>query len=511
MPPGTHTTDLAHRGSGLLLHVTSLPGRHGSGDLSHEAHRFIDFLASAGQRWWQILPVTPPEGPPGNSPYSSRSAFAGSPYLIDLDALVADGLLEPSDTEPAADMSDTFVHFHTVRRYREQRLRRAYENHHTNGRPFQDEFEQYCGDQAEWLDDDSLFCALKDRLHHQPWWQWDRGLAMRRGPVLREARRELAREIDYHRFVQFLFDRQWQSLREYARRCGVGLIGDLPMFVAHDSAAVWSHRDLFQLDRNGHARCITGYPPDIFNKAGQCWGHPQYDWILHERTGFAWWIHRLKDMFRRFDAVRLDHFLGFTRAWSIPASTASAADGHWVTVPGRELFTAVRKTLGQRPFIAEDIGEITPEAADLRDTFGLAGMRILPFGFGKAADSAHHLPHNFERNCVAYTGTHDCETIVGWFRAMRKRRDRERVLDYVGGSAKRVHWSFIRAAMQSVANTVIIPMQDLLGLDNRARMNVPGTVGDNWRWRVSPKATKASLAQALKTVATLYERTISPR
>jgi 4-alpha-glucanotransferase len=302
---------------------------------------------------------------------------------------------------------------------------------------------------------------------------------------LRVARERLAHEIAGHRFVQYEFDRQWRALRDHAHRRGIGLIGDLPIFVAHDSADVWSHPELFHLDRRGQSRRVSGYPPDRFNRKGQHWGHPQYDWAAHEQTGFAWWIRRFARAFELFDAVRIDHFLGFTRTWSIPAHAKSARSGRWVKSPGFKLFAAVERKLGLRPMIAEDLGHVTPADIRLRDSFDLAPMRIFQFGFGSEPDSADHLPHNYSGVCAAYTGNHDNDTTVGWFRHLHPAQ-LQRVRIYTGAADAAPQTGAIRALMGSPANAVIIPMQDVLGLDGRARMNTPGTIAGNWRWRMQP-------------------------
>jgi 4-alpha-glucanotransferase len=477
--------DFQRRSSGVLMHLTCLPGPHGSGDLGPDARRFVEFLEAAGQTWWQVLPVGPPGRAPGFSPYDSASAFAGSPWLISLQALNQAGLLAATDLRPMPGFSPRQVNFQVVFHFREARLRQAFENFRRRRGDRGRGFREFCDANADWLEDFALFSALRRASAGKPWTEWESGLRQRRPAALRAVRKRLAHEIAGHRFVQFEFDRQWHSLRDYAHRRGIGLIGDLPLFVAHDSADVWSHPELFQLDRRGHARRVSGYPPDRFNREGQRWGHPQYEWARHEQTGFAWWLRRFARMFERFDAVRIDHFLGFTRTWSIPARAATARTGRWVKSPGFKLFATVQRKLGLHPMIAEDLGHVTPEDVRLRDSFNLAPMRIFQFAFGGEPDSNEHLPHQYPHLCAAYTGTHDNDTTVGWFGRLRP-TIRRRVLTYTGGGAAAPHLGTIHALMASPANAVIFPMQDVLGLDQRARMNVPGTLDGNWSWRLPP-------------------------
>jgi 4-alpha-glucanotransferase len=476
--------DFRRRCSGLLLHVTSLPGPHGSGDLGSEAHRFVDFLADAGQTWWQMLPVGPPGRAPAFSPYDSTSAFAGSPWLVSLEALSRQGLLVKRDLKPASKLSAREVNFPATLRFRKERLRLAFANFQTRRGYFARGFRDFRDANADWLEDFALFMAMRQDSAGKPWTEWESAVRRREPSALRAVRERLSDEIAGHRFVQFEFARQWRALREHAHRHGIGLIGDLPIFVAHDSSDVWSHPQLFQLDRRGQPRCVSGYPPDRFNRNGQCWGHPQYRWAAHERTRFAWWMRRIERMFELFDAVRFDHFLGFTRTWSIPARAANARAGRWVKSPGAKLFAAAERKLGPRPMIAEDLGHVTAADIRLRDAFGLAPMRILQFGFGTEPDSADHLPHNYPRLCAAYTGNHDNNTIAGWFAELPAAQE-ERALSHLGGNLEAIHTNAMRVVMASPANVALFPMQDVLGLNHRARMNVPGTTEGNWRWRLA--------------------------
>ncbi len=485
------------------MHLTSLPGRHGSGDLSPAAFQFIDFLAAAGQSWWQMLPVGPPGPPPGNSPYSSCSSVAGSPYLVSLETLWEEGWLTRREVQPDGRLDVEHVRFPVVRAYREQRLRRAWERFRAARRSHRQAFAHFCAQHRDWLDDFALFCALKERFGQAPWPEWPPELRRRQRGALAEARRDCGDECDYHRWVQFQFHRQWAALRHHARRCGVGLIGDVPILVSPDSADVWAHPELFRLDARGQPTHVSGYPPDDFCRNGQRWGHPQYHWPAHQRTGFDWWTARLAGTYRLFDAVRLDHFLGFTRLWSIPASAGTAKHGRWIKSPGHELLSAARRALGDRPMIAEDLGHVTRADVALREAFEIPPMRVLQSGLG-FGDPLHR-PHRLDRHTVAYTGTHDTDTAVGWFQGL-KPRARKAVLEYMGSDGRRVHLDLIRWALNSVANTVIVPVQDLLGLDGRARMNRPGTLAGNWAWRALPGWLTPALAARLRRMTEQAER-----
>lgn len=497
--------DFQHRASGILMHVTSLSGPHGCGDLGPAAHRFIDFLADAGQTWWQMLPVGPPGRAPAFSPYDSASAFAGSPWLVSLELLGQKGLMEKREFLPSPGLSARRVNFPATLRFREERLRAAFARFQKRRGERMRGFREYCDANSDWLDDFALFMALRRDSGGKPWTQWESGVRQRQRLALRAARERLADEVAGHRFVQFEFDRQWRALRDHAHRRGIGLIGDVPIFVAHDSADVWSHPELFQLDQHGEPRRVSGYPPDRFNRNGQRWGHPQYAWAKHEQTGFAWWVRRFKHMFSLFDAVRIDHFLGFTRTWSIPAGAKGARNGRWVKSPGGKLFTAVERKLGRLPMIAEDLGHVTPADIRLRDSFGFAPMRLFQFGFGGEADSAEHLPHHYARLCAAYTGNHDNNTIVGWFREL-PRAQKKLALERLGGDPAAVHTNAIRAVLSSAANIVLFPMQDVLGLDERARMNVPGTAEGNWRWRLPTTTDLVPASRRLRRMVEAFGR-----
>lgn len=502
---------LNQRTAGILLHPTSLPGPHGSGDLGSAAQDFADFLAAGGHPWWQMLPIGPIG--PGNSPYSSISAFAGGWHLISLELLVESGLLTPEDVEPLRARRRDRVYYPPVLRYRAQRLHRAFDNFGRRKRKRAD-YERFCEENRSWLDDYTLFCALKRTYKGTAWTSWNRDVAFRRPAALRDARRELRAEIEYEQFCQYVFDRQWFALKGYCNRLGIGLIGDLPIFVSHDSCDVWANRSLYQLDKHGRPTVVSGVPPDYFSKTGQLWGHPLYRWERHAKTGYAWWVQRFGNMLSRFDATRIDHFLGFNRLWNIPAGAKTAMRGTWTETPGDEVFGALKSALGSLQIIAEDLGLLVPEAAALRDRWGFPGMRVLQFAFDGDEKARYDQPHRYVRNCVAYTGTHDNNTTVGWFQSLPKRGRkgpdcltvRERALRYVGSNGKRIHLDFIRLLYASVANVAIIPMQDALGLDARTRMNFPSTVRNNWEWRMRETAPSGALARRLRDLAEMYQR-----
>jgi 4-alpha-glucanotransferase len=501
-----------NRTSGILLHPSSLTGPHGSGDLGPDSYRFVDFLERAGQTWWQMLPVSPIGA--GNSPYDTPSSFAGNPLLISLELLVQDGLLEPRELgAPRALVTARRALFGAARRFRGKRLRRAFERF-TGNQQLGWEFSQFRERNQHWLPGYALFSALKQKLGPSPWTSWEHDLSRARPEAMDQARRGLDAEVRYAEFLQFVFDRQWQRLRGYARDRRVKLLGDVPMYVAHDGADVWTNQHVFQLDERGERRVLAGVPPDYFAADGQLWGNPVYDWEALRATGYAWWIARLRNTLDRFDAVRLDHFIGFSRCWEVAAGATTARDGQFRAVPGAELFRAVERACGGLPFIAEDLGLITDEVRALRDSFDLPGMRVLQFAF--AGDFREYQPHRYPRNCVVYTGTHDNDTLRGWLDAPQSEKDpeqrralqreRERALCYAGSDPAAPQWGFVRSALASVANTAIFPLQDLLGVGNEARMNVPGTASGNWTYRAGADDTSEELALQMRRLVDSFER-----
>jgi 4-alpha-glucanotransferase len=499
---------LDRRASGVLLHPTSLPGPHGCGDLGDHARRFADFLDDAGQHAWQMLPIGPADR--HGCPYSAYSTFAGDPILISLHRLYEDGLLTRADVAPLKTADPTKVDYRATRKFRDARLRRAFDRFMAKPARSRGALDRFREKHKGWLDDWTLFGALRHAHRGKHWWKWAPGQRQRRKRDLDRARAEWSDEIAFSAFVQFQFDRQWSALKRYCTDKGVGLIGDIPIFVAHDSCDVWARPELFRLKPNGMPAVVSGAAPDAFSRTGQLWNHPLYDWRRHKAEGFDWWVSRFRHSFTQFDAVRIDHFLGFSRYWEVPAGHRTALRGRWRKGPGADLFTALERRLGNVPIIAEDLGLLTPQAQALRDRFAFPGMRVLQEAFGK--DDSYHAPHNYPTRCVVYTGTHDNDTARGWFaKADKKARngqpsERQRALLYTDGSPRTIHWDLIRLALSSVADTTIFPVQDLLGLGNEARMNVPGTIRGNWRWRVKPGQLTAALARRLGAQTRLFGR-----
>jgi 4-alpha-glucanotransferase len=498
--PGSMTSQ---RTSGILLHPTSLPGRFGIGDLGPAAARWLDFLAAAGQGIWQVLPLGPTGY--GDSPYQSFSSFAGNPYLVSPEALVEDGLLERADLGAAPAFPAERVDFGPVIAWKLTLLARAHARFATGATPALGEpYEAFRRAHAGWLEDFALFMALKHDHGGAPWTSWERGLVTREPGALAAARERLATAVDAQRFAQFLFFRQWSAVRERARAAKVRVVGDVPIVVAHDSADVWAHPGLFQLDGAGMPTVVAGVPPDYFAKTGQLWGNPLYDWQALERDGFRWWLDRLRAALEMVDVVRLDHFRGFEAYWQVPAGEPTAEHGEWVPGPGARFLEAVRSELGALPIIAEDLGLITPGVIALRDGFELPGMKVMQFAFDDGARNPF-LPHHHVRNCVVYTGTHDNDTTRGWY-ATAPEAQRRLAHAYLGSDGGDFTWDLIRAGMASVADTFIVPLQDVLDLGTEARMNLPGREWGNWSWRCDEGALNAALAGRLAAMARIFGR-----
>ncbi len=503
------------RSSGILLHPTSLPGPFGIGDLGSEAYRFVDFLVAAGQTYWQIMPLCPPSY--GGSPYASTSAFAGNISLISPEKLVESGLLAESDLPEAIVRTPDVVDFakieSTKRRWLEPAFRTFKRRLETDGGLTHD-YESILASRSPWLDDYALFVALKDAHEGAPWTSWSRKLATREPRAIARARREHADRIEEQRFLQYLFFRQWWDLKDHANQRGVRILGDLPIFVAFDSADVWAQPHLWQLTADGQPVVVAGVPPDAFSATGQRWGNPLYAWKRLRADGFTWWIDRVRETLKLVDVLRLDHFRGFAACWEVPAEDDTAEHGRWAEVPGRELFAAIKNGLGidELPVVAEDLGMITPDVHELRDELGFPGMRVLQFAFGGGPHDMH-LPHEYPRNVVACTGTHDNNTVVGWFQHCGseaatddERRERENCLRYLGVDGAQINWDFIRAVQMSVADLAIVPVQDVLGLDASARMNTPGRAEGNWTWRLASGALTDALAARLREMTRTYGR-----
>ena len=492
------------RSSGILLHPTSLPGRFGIGDLGQQAYQFVDFLAAGRQQLWQVMPLGPTGY--GDSPYQGFSAFAGNPMLISPDQLVEAGFLGEDDLKEVPPFNAERIEFGHVIEYKMPLLRKAFENYannpNNNLREQLDGFRHYA---ESWLADYALFAALKDAHNGAEWNSWEAGLARRNKKALDRARRELGREIAAHEFYQYLFFRQWLELKGHAKNNGIKIIGDVPIFVAHNSADVWSHPDLFKLDEHGNPTVVAGVPPDNFSETGQLWGNPLYNWERMRETGYQWWVERLRATLRAVDIARLDHFRGFAACWEVPAADETAANGEWVETPGRELFGALQNSLGEAPLLAEDLGVITPDVEALRDELGLPGMRILQFAFGGDSHNLH-LPHNYINHTVVYTGTHDNDTVVGWFTGEADENTRQHCQKYLRTDGQEIHRDFMRAALASVADVAIIAAQDLLGLDSSARMNTPASGEGNWAWRMQDDALSPELSERLKEMTELFGR-----
>lgn len=489
------------REGGVLLHVTSLPGPFGIGDLGPTAYEWIDHLSEARVQWWQILPLNPTAE--GNSPYQSPSAFAGNPLLISPELLIADKLLAP-DEMPALRCRSR-VDFASARRSKERLLKSAFEEFRRGGdSSLRAKFNRFCEDNI-WLTDFARFMAFAQRMPGKRWTDWPRGIRDRDANALSKIDSEFRDAIEFHRFVQFIFFRQLAALRQHAHKRGVGLLGDVPIFVAHHSADVWANRQLFQLNRNGRPIAVAGVPPDAFAADGQCWNNPLYDWAAMAEEDYAWWTARMAAALTQTDAARLDHFRGFEAYWRIPAGKLATA-GRWVAGPGGALFERLTARLGSLPVIAEDLGVITPAVERLRDEFNLPGMRVLQFGFGGLTDSIH-LPHRVVQASVVYTGTHDNDTTAGWFKTLNE-HEKARLVRYAGSADARRDpaWAMIRMAWASTAGLAIIPAQDLMNLPSKARMNTPGTTEGNWEWRLrSLKAVEAGLSR-LSELSVTYAR-----
>ena len=511
---------LTERGSGILLHPTSLPSEFGIGDLGPGARQFVDLLVAAGQTWWQMLPLGPTGY--GNSPYMSFSALAGNPMLISPTDLAADRLLTQEEIAAPPPFPKDHVDYQRVIDYKDGLLRRAHvrflaEQQLTPSRAFA----TFCERNAFWLEDYVLFRALKTAHGERTWMEWEPNAARRDPEALVEWRTRLGGELQFGKFLEYQFHRQWEALRTYCRSRNVRIIGDLPIYVAQDSAEVWSNRDLFLLDREtGAPLAVAGVPPDYFSSTGQLWGNPLYRWDEMAHRGYGWWTARFRAAFQLVDLLRIDHFRGFEAFWEVPSSATTATNGQWVPGPGAPFFEAMQRSVPGFSVIAEDLGVITPQVDALRDQFGFPGMRILQMAFGDDQKASDYLPHNHVQNSVVYTATHDHNTTLGWFTApagtettqteQQVSAERTAALEYVGTDGTEIHWDFIRMAMASPANLCIFPLQDALGLDSRFRMNRPGTLSGNWAWRFTEGQLSSTVIERLASYARIYERIPRP-
>jgi len=491
------------RASGILMPVFSLPSRYGIGSFSKSAYQFVDMLKKAGQKYWQILPLCPTSY--GDSPYQSFSTYAGNPYFIDLDQLIEEKLLTRKECQ-ACDFGDDpqDIDYGKLYENRFKLLRKAYERANVGE---DQEFEAYRRENAWWLDDYALFMAVKDRFDGVAWNEWAEDIRLRWSNAMDYYRRELYYEIEFYSYLQFVFMKQWKKLKNYANINGIEIIGDIPIYVAFDSADAWANPELFQFDSENLPTAVAGCPPDGFSADGQLWGNPLYRWDYHRETGFDWWIRRIAYCSELYDVVRIDHFRGFDEYYSIPYGDTTARNGHWEKGPGIALFEAAKNRLGELNIIAEDLGYITDSVKKLVADSGFPGMKVLEFAFD-SREKSDYLPYTYEKNSVVYTGTHDNETIAGWYAGLDK-SDLKMCTDYMNIDripGKEYHWDFIRLAMLSVSDLCVIPIQDYLGLDNRARINHPSTLGTNWRWRLAKGQLSASLLKKIREMTRISGR-----
>jgi 4-alpha-glucanotransferase len=498
---------MKNRGSGILLHLTSLPSAYGIGDLGPPAYQFADFLTAAKQCFWQILPLNPTYAAMGHSPYSSHSAFAGNPLLISPDLLVREGYLKSTGLSPASRLPADYVDFDAVFPYKKKLLQTAYQRSKKR-LPRDPEFAHFCRENAGWLDDFALFMALKENFNEADWGSWPPAWRDRHPQALAAARKKFREKILLEKFIQYLFYQQWFSLKQYCKNRQLLFIGDVPIYVSYDSADVWANPALFKLDAEKKPLGVAGVPPDYFSATGQLWGNPVYRWEALRETRYAWWVQRLEHNLKLFDAIRLDHFRGFVAFWEVPAGEETAVNGAWVLVPVEDFFKTMFRHFPSLNIIAEDLGEITPDVREMIYRFGLPGMRIAMFAFGEELATSIHAPHNYPEHCVVYTGTHDNNTVKGWFQTEAGAEGRKKLSAYLGREVteKTAPLELIRLAMASVAKMVIIPLQDILGLGEKARMNFPGTLGGNWGWRFRAGQVTPALTKKLAAMTQIYGR-----
>ncbi len=496
------------RGSGILCHLTSLPSRFGIGDMGPCAYRFADFLSETRQRYWQCLPLNPTDLEYFNSPYHSISAFACNPLLLSPELLFEKGFLGQHRPEPLPQVNDALVEYPSVVEFKNDLFRKAYHQFKQYTRP--DDYLLFCEEEQWWLDDFALFMALKSHYEGKPWSAWPREIRDRDKETLRSAKGELQEEEEKQKFLQYLFFKQWFALKGYCNQRGIKIIGDMPIYVVHDSAEVWVHPGLFHLDHEKMPSVVAGVPPDYFSETGQLWGNPVYRWDVLAQTGYDWWIRRVEHNLRLFDFVRVDHFRGFIAFWEIPAMEKTAIRGRWVTAPGRDFFQYLSEKIPGLPILAEDLGIITEDVWEVMNHFGFPGMKVLLFAFGEDLPANPYAPHNHVKNCLIYTGTHDNNTVRGWFENEAGQEDKRRLCQYLGRevSVENVHLELTRLAMMSVANAAIIPMQDILGLGGEARMNQPARKPGNWRWRLKQGQLTEGIKNQIREMTEIYGRAI---
>lgn len=489
------------RSSGILMHITSLPSPYGIGTFGKEAYKFVDFLIKSNQSYWQILPIGPTSI--GDSPYQSFSTFAGNPYFIDFDILKEEGLLKEEDYKNV-DFGDNplKVDYEKIFNHKMPILRKAFNNSKDK---YKEEIKKFKEKNKNWLEDYALYMAIKGEFNLKSWQEWDEDIKIRKKEALDYYKNKLKEEIEYFIFIQYMFFKQWSKLKNYANRNGIKIIGDIPIYVAEDSVDAWANTNVFLLDKNKIPKVVSGCPPDDFAKTGQLWGNPIYDWDYLEKTNYKWWIERIKGNISLYDVTRIDHFRGFESFWQIPYGEKTAIKGKWVKGPGMKLFNQINKELGQVNIIAEDLGYLTKEVIDFKNETGYPGMKVLEFAFDSREES-DYLPHNYNKNCIVYTGTHDNDTVVGW-KSSAPKEDVEFAKKYLNiKDEKDFNWEFIRGALSSVANLSIIQIQDYLGLDSKGRMNIPSTLGGNWQWRIDEKVLDDKLAKKIGSMTRLYGR-----
>ncbi len=496
------------RTCGVILHPTSLPSKYGIGDLGGDAYKFIDFLKRTNQKLWQILPLNPPGY--GDSPYQCFSAFAGNTLLISIDRLMQDGLLKEEEISNLPDFDATKVEFPRVIKFKNELFLKAFNCFDASAEG--DAYRKFKKENEYWLADFCFYMAVKEHFHQKAWNYWDQDIAFREKEALERYRHKLAEKIRYQEFLQYIFSKQWGDLKDYANNQGIKIIGDLPIFVAYDSSDAWVYPEIFALDQAGNPRKVAGVPPDYFTKTGQLWGSPHFNWKRMQEDNFLWWRNRFENLFKQVDIVRIDHFRGFEAYWEVDASEKTAIKGKWIKAPGYELFSALKKHLGELSVIVEDLGFITPEVTKMKNKFGFPGMKILQFSFDKKTPKRER-PDGYEKHCVAYTGTHDNDTLIAWYRAIKKAKDKKtfKVLARYHGIKEEMTeaeacWKIIEILYRTNASVVIVPLQDILCLDNEGRMNYPGTVGDNWRWRYRRQEITSESEEKLSGLVLKYNR-----
>ena len=493
------------RSSGILFHPTSLPGKYGIGTLGKEAYAFIDFLKKSRQKLWQIFPLGPTGY--GDSPYQSFSSFAGNPYLIDFDLLIEAHLLSEEDLRDVFfGDNEEYIDYGAIYNQKYPLLRKAYENFKSSDNlEMRENFEHFKRENASWLNDYSLYISLKNHFNGLPWNEWAHDIKNREHGAMEHYKNELADDIEYHNFIQFLFFKQWGDVKRYANENGIKIIGDIPIFVAADSSDAWANPEIFLFDEERKPVKVAGVPPDYFSATGQLWGNPLYNWQKLKETNYSWWVERVRANLSTCDIIRIDHFRGFEAYWAVPYGDDTAINGQWEPGPGIDLFNAIKSQLGELPIIAEDLGLMTQGVIDLREATGFPGMKILGFAFDSGEEN-DYLPHTYTKNCVVYTGTHDNDTLIGWFQKA-KEEDRQFARDYLNSrSDDEIHWDAIRGAWSSVANMAISPVQDFLGLGSEARINTPGVAAGNWQWRLRHGVLTDELAERIAKLTKVYSR-----